>query len=101
MSAVTVEWILKEEETFCDEDTVLVTTLAEVIEVVSDSVNPALHELVLNDGNVSVVSPFNVELLVAVTLDGWVNAPGRGLNKSDIVNCGLLLGGVTVGWIHW
>jgi len=54
--------------------------------VVSDSVNPALHELASN-GDSSVTCPFIVELVVTVTLDGWVSAPGRGLNISD-VSCG-------------
>lgn len=93
-----VECRLEEEKTVWDEGAVPVMVLAGVAEVVSDSVNPVVHELVTSIGDASVVCPFRVEPVVDVTLGGCVNAPGRGLNKSD-ANCGLLmlLGGVTAG----
>ena len=96
--SVVEEWRLEEEEAFCSEGAVAVKRPAEVVETVSDSVViPVFHEAVSN-GDSSVVCPFRVELLVGATLGGWVNAPGRGLNKS-VANCGLfiLLGGVTAG----
>ena len=91
------EWRLEEEEAFCNEGAVAVKTLAEVVEAVSDSVTPVVHEVVISNGDASIVCPFRVEAVDA-TLGGWVNAPGRGLNKS-VANCGLLIlpGGVTAG----
>lgn len=96
--SVVEEWRLEEEEAFCSEDAVAVKRPAEVVETVSDSVvTPVIHEVVTSNGDSSVVRPFRVELVVGATLGGWVDAPGRGLNKS-VANCGLfiLLGGVTV-----
>ena len=94
---------LEEEEAVCNKGAVAVKMLAGVVvEAVSDSDNPVVHEVVTSAGDASVVCPFRVELAVFVTLDGWVTAPGRGLNKS-VANCGLfkLAGGVTAGgwWI--
>ena len=92
------EWRLEEEEAFCNEGAVAVKRLAEVVETVSDSVIAVVHEVVASNGDVSALCPFRVEPAVGATLGGWVNAPGKGLNKS-VANCGLfiLLGGVTAG----
>ena len=94
--SVVEEWRLEEEEAFCNEGAVAVKRPAEVVETVSDSVaTPVVQEVVASNGDSSVVC---LELVVGATLGGWVNAPGRGLNKS-VANCGLLilLGGVTAG----
>ena len=60
------EWRLEEEEATCSVGAVPVQWLAEVVEVVTDSVSPVVHEVVTSNGEASAAFCFREEPVVTL-----------------------------------
>lgn len=64
--SVNEEWRLEEEEATCSVGAAPVQRLAEVVEAVTNSVSPVVHEVVTSNGEASVAFRFREEPVVTL-----------------------------------